>query len=258
MPWGGHLCVFYETKQDLMDTLVPYFKAGLKSNEFCVWAVTDPITIEEARAALDRAIPGLQDYLSAGQIEILHGYEWYLSQDLKKVTSSWHEKLHDALTKGHEGMRASGNAFWLGTKYRDDFLAYEQELDQSLAGRRMLVLCTYPLQASRAADILDVAHAHRVTAARRNGEWELIETAEVPTITHSLTLREVEVLSWVARGKSAWEIGKILGISKRTVDEHVRSAGQKLGAANRTEAAALALSRNIIELDPFVRAARQR
>ena len=91
------------------------------------------------------------------------------------------------------------------------------------------------------------ARTHRVTAARRNGEWELIETAEVPTITHSLTLREVEVLSWVAQGKSAREIGKILGISKRTVDEHVRSAGQKLGAANRTEAAALALLGRIIE-----------
>lgn len=34
--WGTHICVFYETKQDLLDTAVSYFEAGLHSNEFCV------------------------------------------------------------------------------------------------------------------------------------------------------------------------------------------------------------------------------
>ena len=59
MPWGRHLCLFYETKQDLLDTLVPYFKAGLESNEFCVWVGHQDrlLTMEEARAALGRAIP---------------------------------------------------------------------------------------------------------------------------------------------------------------------------------------------------------
>jgi LuxR family quorum sensing-dependent transcriptional regulator len=53
----------------------------------------------------------------------------------------------------------------------------------------------------------------------------------------------------VARGKSAWEIGEILHITKRTVDEHVRTAVRKLGAANRTQAVAIALRRRIIEFD---------
>ena len=39
----------------------------------------------------------------------------------------------------------------------------EHELDRSLAGQRMLVLCTYSLQASRAVDLLDVARAHGFT-----------------------------------------------------------------------------------------------
>ena len=33
IPWGSHFFLFYETKEDLLDTLVPYFKAGLKNNE---------------------------------------------------------------------------------------------------------------------------------------------------------------------------------------------------------------------------------
>lgn len=65
---------------------------------------------------------------------------------------------------------------------------------------------------------------------------------------HSLTARELEVLTWVARGKSAWEIGEILHIAKRTVDEHVQTAVRKLGAVNRTHAAAMAVRDRIISL----------
>ena len=56
-----HFCHFYETKQDLLDTLVPYFKAGLETNEFCLWVVsdTDLITVAEAKAALAQAVPDL-------------------------------------------------------------------------------------------------------------------------------------------------------------------------------------------------------
>ena len=36
VPWSSHFCSFYETKVDLLDILVPYFKAGLEDNEFCV------------------------------------------------------------------------------------------------------------------------------------------------------------------------------------------------------------------------------
>jgi LuxR family quorum sensing-dependent transcriptional regulator len=64
----------------------------------------------------------------------------------------------------------------------------------------------------------------------------------------SLTAREREVLTWTAQGKSAWEIGEILCIAKRTVDEHAQTASRKLGAVNRTQAVALALRDHIIEV----------
>lgn len=63
-----------------------------------------------------------------------------------------------------------------------------------------------------------------------------------------LTIRERDVLAWVARGKSAWEIGEILGIAKRTVDEHVQTACRKLNAVNRTQAVVTALRRGLINL----------
>jgi LuxR family transcriptional regulator, quorum-sensing system regulator BjaR1 len=63
-----------------------------------------------------------------------------------------------------------------------------------------------------------------------------------------LTNRERDVLTWAAQGKSAWEIGQILNIAKRTVDAHTQNAARKLGAANRTHAVAVALRDRIITL----------
>ena len=55
-----------------------------------------------------------------------------------------------------------------------------------------------------------------------------------------LTLREREVLGWLARGKSNAEIGEILGISSATVGKHLEHIYPKLGVENRTAAASFA------------------
>ena len=55
-----------------------------------------------------------------------------------------------------------------------------------------------------------------------------------------LTLREREVLRWLARGKANAEIGEILGISAATVGKHLEHIYPKLGVENRTAAASFA------------------
>src|SRR5438270_559711 len=47
VPWGTHFCLFYETRQDLLDLLIPYFKAGLESHEFCLCVASEPIVADE-------------------------------------------------------------------------------------------------------------------------------------------------------------------------------------------------------------------
>jgi LuxR family quorum sensing-dependent transcriptional regulator len=72
--------------------------------------------------------------------------------------------------------------------------------------------------------------------------YERIREIRSPQVPKPLlTPREREVLSWVAEGKSAWEIGIILKIAKRTADEHVHTASRKLNASNRAHAVAIAI-----------------
>jgi DNA-binding CsgD family transcriptional regulator len=57
----------------------------------------------------------------------------------------------------------------------------------------------------------------------------------------SLTPRELEALRWTMEGKTAWEVGNILGISERTAVLHVNNATHKLGCVNKHQAVLKAL-----------------
>ena len=203
VPWGTHFCHFYETKEDLLDILVPYFKIGLENGEFCIWVVSDPLGEAEARDALRQAVPEADRYLAAGHIEIvphtlfpssrqrtpsaenieiIPHTDWYLKGGAfiaERVLNGWNQKLADALAKGYAGLRANGNEAWLTEENWKAFSEYEKTLDENLAGQRMIVLCSYPLSGSSAAQILDVVNTHQLAIVRRGGKWEIVETPEL-------------------------------------------------------------------------------
>jgi len=68
-------------------------------------------------------------------------------------------------------MRVSGNAFRLATNHWKEFSEHERELDQALAGEKMIVPCTLSLQTSRIADMHEMPRAHQFTIVRRKGNW---------------------------------------------------------------------------------------
>lgn len=256
--WGTHLSVFYETGEDLLDTVISYFRAGLENNESCLWAVSGPVSLAEARQALQDAFPKFHRFVEGGQLEILDGQEWYLDGSpfaLRKSLTRLGEKLDRALERGFEGLRASGNAFWMETKQWRNFDRYERELDDSLTGRKMIVLCTYSLTDSTAINVLDVARVHQYSIARRDGAWEFLETPELrqakaeiarlrgaldvlsgPFPGHeNLTPRERIALAHIVRGSSSKETARVMGVSPRTVEFHRANIMKKLGARNAAD-----------------------
>src|SRR5260221_612785 len=182
IPWGLHFCTFYETKQDLLDTIGPFFRAGLESKEFCLWVISDSqlISMEEAKELMKQAIPDFDRHSSEGNFEILNGHNWYLEDNVFHAEGALSElsaKLKHALSLGYEGMRASGDLSWLVEKYWKDFSNYEKQLNNSILDLRTIVLCTYPLVKSGATEVLDVVQTHHFAIARRKGGWEVVETA---------------------------------------------------------------------------------
>jgi DNA-binding response OmpR family regulator len=116
------------------------------------------------------------------------------------------------------------------------FLTALTDRDDELKGRQLGAddYVTKPIDFEMLASIINA----RLAGVARNDLWPK---------TIALNEREVEVLTWSARGKTSTEIGQILGLTKRTVDFHIDNAREKLGAATRTEAAIKAATGRLIE-----------
>src|SRR5712672_118697 len=202
MPWGTHFCLFYETKADLLETTVSYCKAGLESQEFCLWVVAEPLGVEDATRALKQAVPDFDRYFSDQCLEIVTARDWYLQDgtfDLNRVIAGWNEKLSRASARGFAGVRVTGDTAWLEKKDWKDFCEYEESLNHAVAGQRLAVLCTYPLAGCGASEILDVVRTHQFAVTKRRGSWDVIETsghkqakAEINRLNEELEQRVVE------------------------------------------------------------------
>jgi PAS domain S-box-containing protein len=179
--WGTHFCVFYQTRDDLLDILVPYFKAGLENNEFCMWVTSEPLNKEQAQEALEKAMPDFKRYLEQGQIEIIPYTEWYIKGgkfESKRVLAGWIDRLNRALERGYNGLRLTGNTFWLEKKGWKGFTAYEEEINNVIGKYRMIAICTYSLDKCGAAEIMDVVVKHQFALIKREGKWEMVESHE--------------------------------------------------------------------------------
>ncbi|MDC4226298.1 MAG: MEDS domain-containing protein [Candidatus Manganitrophus sp.] len=202
MPWGTHFCSFYESKEDLLHTLVPFFKTGLENNELCLWVFSRPLTEEEIKSKLRQAVPDLDRHLTERNIEIVPHDRWYLEENalnLTKVMNGCDEKIDQSLSRGYDGLRFTGDGSWIQRHDWKSFSEYEKGLNTFVADKQMIIFCTYPLAASGAAEILDVARAHQFTVARRKGDWEMVETpemkeakAEIKRLNDTLEQRVIE------------------------------------------------------------------
>jgi DNA-binding CsgD family transcriptional regulator len=235
VPWGSHFCVFYETKKDLLDIVVPFFKAGLEANEFCLWIVANSelLTIKEAKAVLHDAVPDLDRLLKNGNIEIVPYHKWFLTDravDVQKAIARFRQKVSEAAKRGFSGTRLTGSPAWMRNNLRArSFREFEQKFDGQLTREQMIAACTFPLRLSGAEDILNAARTHQFAITVRKGAWKRVEIADIKSakreaITHpkleQLTFRQREILQLVARGQTTKQIAHLLGISVKTVEAH--------------------------------------
>jgi DcmR-like sensory protein len=166
--WGTHFCLFYETKEDLLDFFIPFLQAGLEQQEFCLCVASEPLIADEAERAMQQAIPDFERYVAERQIEITPHKDWYLKDgyfDEQRVLQGWIDRLNRALAKGFSGVRFAAN-FLLEKPDWESFVRFEAKLEDTLHGLQIEGLCAYSLNRYSAANMLDVIRHHQFTLAR--------------------------------------------------------------------------------------------
>jgi two-component system, sensor histidine kinase PdtaS len=177
IPYGLHACHFYPDRQRLVEALVPYFLAGLRNNERCLWVAAPPLPALEARQALEAAWDGVGAAFDAGAIRILDFDEWYASAaglNGLDVVQSWLDEEQKALAAGYNGLRLTGNTSFLQPGDWATFMEYERAVSEHFSGRRIVALCSYTLQGRSAREVGEVMHAHECVFDRPDATWQVV------------------------------------------------------------------------------------
>ena len=230
---GTHVCAFYETEEDLLDLVGQFCAAGARRGDLCLWVMPDGMN---------------SDSLGSIGVEIHSAADVYqqgASFEGGPMVAIWHEKLAEALAQNHAGLCASGHTCWLQQRDWQAFMEYENYLNHAIAGKPISLLCTYPLSACKAGDILDVVRAHEVALAKQHKRWAVIEShlsddspdaLEAASRVASLSPRERQVLLLIADGIMTKGIAFELGLSVRTIEVHRERAVRRLGVRTMAEA----------------------
>lgn len=192
--WGTHFCHFYRDQADMADTLVPYFKTGLETNDACLWVTAEPFSKEAALAYLRVYFDDLDTRINQGQLSVLDHTEWYERvgrASVPEVVRTWLDAKNQAMDRGYAGLRLTGNTAFLRTQDWDDFNDYETAVHDAFGGQRILALCSYQTDRWDSNATLDVVQTHDFAFARRRGRWEVIESAAAKRSKAALARQEL-------------------------------------------------------------------
>lgn len=191
--WGTHICQFYQDRQDLRDALIPFFAAGLRENEYCLWATADSLTVEEAWAALSRALGDLTPYLIRGQLEIIDVSKWFSVDGqliARHAQALLANKLAEAQRHGFEGLRLAVNTCSADRPSWPEYLADALGRANVVSQLPIIAISTYDQTKCSAADLLVIAAHYPYTLIRRNGNWQIIRNCESKRIKAALQQSE--------------------------------------------------------------------
>jgi hypothetical protein len=177
IPYGVHMCSFYRSREELTAALVPYFAAGLRNRERCLWITADPLPANAAIAALAAAGADARGAIARGELVVRDFADWYAEAGALKgtdVVALWLDEERRALAAGYQGLRITGNVTFLGPDDWDLFMEYEHEVNLRLRSQRIVTLCTYSLPLCGASHVLDVIRRHSCTLERPDEGWQLL------------------------------------------------------------------------------------
>ena len=181
LTWGSRFCQFYETKEDLLEILVPYIKAGLEGNEACLWVTREPLTAADALQALARALPRLDSCVKSGQLEVV-------GEGARPADTELSARLDRAVSRGFDGLRLAHQAVPPGDA---------RPPTQGEAGPsrlfNVLEACAYPRDRFDALRLLEVAKVHRFALVRNSGRWERVVSSEASVAQAALEHSEAKL-----------------------------------------------------------------
>jgi PAS domain S-box-containing protein len=203
LPWGSHFCQFYQSREALLEILVPYLRAGLQNNELCLWVVNGPQDVEEAGQALKKAVPRFEEYAQRGQVEILSRDQWRScdGQLIPAVVS----RLDQAVFGGFDGLRLACDAL-----VEEAHAPGARDAADALCRYNVIAAFAYPRDEFDAVGLMAVVKNHRFALVKNAGRWEVIESSEAQSVNEALRRSEEKLHSVFANMSEGFAYHRIV------------------------------------------------
>jgi|GEM_PF-1705987 len=143
-----HLCLIYESREEWLETVVPFILSGLERGEKCIYVV-DANTAREVKAVLTEAGLTVDEYEAKGQLSVIHERDTYTREgffDPDLMIALLISETEQALREGYSSLRVTGEMSWAlhGYSGSERVLEYEAKLNKDLFPKYPCVaLCQY-------------------------------------------------------------------------------------------------------------------
>ncbi|NMO22197.1 histidine kinase [Pyxidicoccus fallax] len=201
---GDHVCLIYETFEEQMAALVPFFQEGLTRGECCAYIV-DERAVDEVAAAMAAQGIDVESARASGALRFLTKRDAYLRSgefDPEAMIAFLGQTQDAALAEGFTGLRVTGEMTWaLGPETGcERLIEYEALINRFFPGSRSLAICQYSRARFPADIIRDTLRTHPVAVVGNEVHENLFyESPEMVLGTESAATRVDWMVSQLQR-----------------------------------------------------------
>jgi hypothetical protein len=163
LPHPGHVCAFFDSREQKYDILIPFLQDALSAGDEVV-NIVDAIDMTAHLAALEEGGVPLQESMASGQLNVLTSEQTYLEEGddvLPRLLDFLRATLARAKAENH-CLRTWGEMNWVrhGTMPIEDVLEYEARVNELLPDFECSMVCVYDLAYTPTALVTDVLATH--------------------------------------------------------------------------------------------------
>ncbi len=182
--WGTNFCQFYETEESLFEIIIPYFKAGLENNEFCVWVVSDTFNKEDLIKTFGKFFPDIKYCMNKGQMVIIPEQLWKMQN--AGIDEAILSRLDHAILSGFDGLRFASNGVNDEKELKIDLLKRMEAISRF----NIISLFYYPAGYFDTIGLMEVVKKHKFALVWNADHWEVIESSGIRNVEDALKRSE--------------------------------------------------------------------
>lgn len=163
LPHPGHVCAFFDSREQKYEILAPFFKDAIEAGDEIVNIVDARHRPGHIKALVDAGVP-LEPAMASGQVNILTSEETYLQEGddiLPNLLDFLGQTLVRAKQEGH-CLRTCGEMNWVaeGKLPMKQVLQYEARVNNFLPDHECTLVCVYDLAVTPTSMVSDILATH--------------------------------------------------------------------------------------------------